>query len=666
VIESMPPAEPRNEYQRFRSLQRSLEGLGTGSEWEKIDKVVSELEVLLGVSESESGVPESAKSPSPRVLLLAELGELRNNLGNEEDFRKLEIEAKLALYKFGHVYLKVRKKQAELQNELYKVIFQGRSAQAGRKKSELRMILEQSENVLEQLAERNPISLKAYRLWWIRDQKKRYAETGIIETPQLKRRNQDLLIEALNAASGNNNVVTLMGPTGSGKTVLAKEIAYQLAQFHKTESDGDKKIPNYYFVSAHSRMTPEDLLERNALTVQELPPSSEVVAEIRRAKKAFETDNSDLSPEEREKAERIIEETILRRSSAPTMITEKVLEAVGLAAEYGRPVIIDEFNYLPPETLAALNNLLSGKHKPGFKVIFTGNPVSREYLGRKGLDPALINRILSGVIKYDFPPQELRKSFSDSILDPTATVDSEAANQDKVPDRDLFQIACLQLVDDNGNLYAPDDVFEQVWDLTRAFAIAQRLSSADNSMLSGVINSQAGLGDKKFKFDSVFLSFRNLNTVVEAWKNDGYTKPLGWYVTKMILLPASILSPQDAAQLAYLFLESSSTLKKDLETKPLKIDHERWSVTGLDQVTATNQSALPLKHYTTDEVVQNFFGKELPSYETLGVTKEHAQEAAENNAEAAALELRRRYDEARAKFVGLLDVEKVCQQLGQA
>lgn len=658
MIDSMTPSDiKRGGYQRARSLVRHLEAVGMSEETSRAAReLVTELEGLLGVKMSEQ--PRSDSD-----LLKQELAGLKFNLGDEYD--TLETEAKMALSKFGHVYFKVRKIQAKLQEELNKRMSKIDSAHDGQAIHASRTSLDRSESLLEELAEKNPISLKAYRLLWIREQKRNYATTGIIETPQLRQHNDALLTEALRMASANNNVVTLMGPTGTGKTALAKKIAYELAQFHTIKSkESDDKEPLYYFVSAHSRMTPEDLLERDALTVQDSPLPSEVAQEISREIFQYRENSPELSPEQLSSGEEIIRDLILRRSSSSVMITKKVLAEVGKAADKGKPVIIDEFNYLPPETLAALNDLLSGEHEPGFKVIFTGNPVSQGYIGRKGLDSALINRILSGLIPYDFPPQELQKSFSASIFDPMAEVDSEATNQDKVPDRDLFQIACLQLVDENGNLYAPDNVFEQVWDLARAFAMAQRLASKKDSHLNDVVPAGDSQDNHAFQFDSVFLSFRNLNTVIEAWKNDGYTKPLGWYVTKIILSPASVVASEDAAQLAYLFFEAVPSLRHDLEMGQLNINHERWSMSGLEKVTVTNDFLPSSRYYTTDEVVESLFGKKLPSYETLGTTQDTADEADEARREAEASELFDKYTELKKRFDGFLNVEEVCGQLG--
>jgi hypothetical protein len=423
------------------------------------------------------------------------------------------------------------------------------------------------------------------------------------------------------------------------------------------------KDGKYEFVSAHPKMTVDDLIERMGIVV-ESTPVEKVPELIKEAQERFrqehrvirkdqdeagtgELQQGDLTEEEMEASLALIADVLASRESQKVLETKKVLEAVGRAAKDGSIVVIDEFNYLPPDTLAAINDLLSGGTgvKEGFGVIFTGN-IGKEYLKRQLLDPAFVNRILAGTVEYAFPPQELDLTFGKAVR---SRVELEGGKE--VPDRDLFQIALTQLVDNKGNLLAPENTLEKTWDLTRIIALTQKLSSGKDFRDLG-LNSSATQGVTAFKFENVFLSFRNINQVVREWKLGGFTKPLDAYVFENIIRPAAVVNKKEAAQLYYLF-STWGGMFEGHHWNEIRVNSTTWNIAGLDKVGAMERSDIELHPFLPSEVVEAMSGKKLPSFDTLdAVRSEEAEDrarGAENekflaNVEASVAKLKEQFE----------------------
>ncbi len=478
--------------------------------------------------------------------------------------------------------------------------------------------IEMANKKLEALTRISPEAFLANGLLTLKKDKESFERHGIIETPHIAKQNSILLGDAIKKMEGTNGVVTLLGPTGSGKTVQAKRIAESL-------STPSSKGVNYYFVSAHSKMSPEDLMYRMSITVDTADPEK-VPELIEIEKERYKNSKPDLSSDELEKAYRQIEDVIKRQCGEKAFQTQMVMEAVARAASEGKIVVIDEFSYLPPETIASLNNISSTtpgesgqitvgdrvekvEVKEGFGIIFTGN-IGKEYTkGRQELDPAFINRILSGVIHYSYPPQEINGSLDDSIVD---------INQEEdVPSRDLFRIATTQLIDMKGNLEAPPDALDQLWRLTQAFSMVQQLTSGKD-FRDLFPSSQGGIQDiTKFNFKNISLSLRNLNQVVREWKIDGYSKPLDWYIYNNIILPASVLEEREAAQIHYIFKWAG--FFEGQEWSPLVSNSTSWTLSGTDQISREDlyYEEKRKRIFSSQEVVEAISGEKMPSYREM-------------------------------------------------
>jgi len=348
------------------------------------------------------------------------------------------------------------------------------------------------------------------------------------------------------------------------------------------------------------------LVSRMGITVEDFDPL-ELPSVIKSMHEAYIAANEGVDDEKMREDLDIITESLVGYSQQKVMRTERILEAVGRAQRDGVKVVIDEFNYLPAETLASLNEILSSKdNAEGFGVIFTGN-IGADYLKRQGLDPAFVNRILSGVVDYDYPPQDIDLELSRSILD-NETFDSGV----DVPDRELFQIALTQLVDTRGYIDAPVDAFNDVWDFTRAVSLLQKLSSGEQ-LRDIASNSGAVQGVTAIKLSKIKMSFRNMNQVIREWKLDGYSQPLENYIFKDIVEPAAALDRKEAAELMYIFREWGGFFQGD-EWDQVDVDSVRWSISGIDKMRNLGEDSEPLerKLFSAEEIVRAVSGVELP------------------------------------------------------
>ncbi|MDX1535701.1 MAG: AAA family ATPase [Candidatus Spechtbacterales bacterium] len=615
--DKVSPKERDNmlEYWSLKNHEAALEGadkkLVKIDAFQESEDLVSRLNSIRGFNEEEESETEMAQD-----LQKAKEGirEIEETLGEDtvEELKQEGLQRIRAFERKRRELLKIEEDLKQAINQTISKIYQdpelSESSGVWDRINRLQEQLASIPEAIETLSRQSPEAFLWNQVKWLREQKRLFESSGIIETPGIKKITGEIFQDVRKKLEGRNGIVTLLGPTGSGKTVLARKIGEEFS------IDGE-----YEFVSAHSKMLPEDLLYRLGIKVDSVE-AEDVPELIKEAQDRYEQKNPDLDNKELEQAKQTIARVVQDQAKEKAFKTEKIEEAVIRAASEGKVLVIDEFNYLPPETLASLNNLLSTRpgevvsfgddqievHE-GFRVVFTGN-VGEEYIKRQKLDPALVNRVLSGIVKYEYPPQEIDRPLNDSVLDS----ESIEAGEDP-PNRDLFLSGLVQLADRNGNLVAPEDTLEKTWDLSRAFALIQQLAEGKDLRDLGIENEYTQ-DVSSFDIDTVFLSFRDFNNVIREWSLDSYAKPIDWYVYKNIIRPASVVDPKEAAQLYWSFKQQGQMFKGD-EWSDIKVNPQTWSISGTFKISEDDipSNKVENKLFGVKELAELASGEEAPS-----------------------------------------------------
>lgn len=475
------------------------------------------------------------------------------------------------------------------------------------------------EKKLNELARENPIAFLANGLLTLREYKKQLP-SGIVETPFVKELKREILERI-----GKKGVAALVGETGTGKTLVAAKIAREMTGAE----------PEWVF--GNIATTKEDLLGYLGIKIKEIP-AEEVPELIEKAKKIYQEKNPDLAKEILERNQKIIEEIIKGQASQRQIETEQIIGPVLRAAEEGKSVIVDEFNYINPGVLASLNKLVEAKPgeivefagqkieiKPGFSIIFTGNISKAEvgrYLQRQKLDPAFVNRLNASLIEYNTPPQEIKRSLEASILE-----EKEILEAKEVSKRDLFQIGLAHLVDKKGNLKAKENSLEQLWRLSQEFSLLQRLFAGEKISEEEIPKEIAGT---RFDLREYHASLRTFGDIIKDWKKEAFKYKLDWYIFDGLIRPANIISSKEAAQFFYL-MKNHGDFFQDEVWKEIKIDPISWNIEGIEKLAKNEkkikenlQSEEKTKYYLPQEIVEALVGERMPR-EIKG--KERIQEA---------------------------------------
>jgi hypothetical protein len=263
------------------------------------------------------------------------------------------------------------------------------------------------------------------------------------------------------------------------------------------------------------------------------------------------------------------------------------------------------------------------KVKPGFGVIFTGNITRTEfqgrYLQREKIDPALVNRLNSGLIEYGSLPQANNVAFKESIL-PL----SDLKKDKKVPKRELFQIGLTILADEKGNISGPVDLLEKVWKLSSEFSLLQKLYTGEK--LDTPVKLASG---QDVVFKEYAISNRTFRSVLESWINDNYRYPIDWYIYDNLIRPASVISPSEAGQIFFL-LKERGMFFQDKIWDVLKVNPVTYKIEGIEEIERNREGflrRLELKkltyYFSPQEVTEAFLGVKMPELEEIeGVREE--------------------------------------------
>ncbi len=610
--------------ERHRESREWAERKVSGEERKrKLEEIRRRIEIIKGKGEEEVEKEEIIKEPGLEEMIQS-LEEEISRIASPEEIETLKSASWKRLFRFIKDRKELLKIIKELREELKKTRKEYESRRTDREKQQdiehmdnCSRIIEEAEKLLEEeLPFRNPESFLAHALLKLREYKKQLP-SGIVETeyPKTqKERAEDILAK--------NRLVAFLGETGTGKTRLARKIAEEMT--------GD-----YEFVPGHRFITAEDLFYYRGLDVRKIEPSK-VPEIIKEEIERFKQEYPDLSEDEIKKYEQIITDVVKGQAASKELTTEVFLSAVLRAANEGKIVIIDEFNYIPPALLSGLNALIEAKPdeeisvfgqkikvKPGFGVIFTGNITRSElqgrYLQREKIDPALVNRLNSGLIEYGSLPQANNVAFKESIL-PL----SDLKKDKKIPKRELFQIGLTILADEKGNISGPVDLLEKVWKLSSEFSLLQKLYTGEKLETSVKLASGQDVVLKEYA-----ISNRTFRSVLESWMNDNYRYPIDWYVYDNLIRPASVISPSEAGQI-FSILKQRGLFFQHKIWDVLKVNPVTYKIEGIEEIERNREGflrRLELKkltyYFSPQEVTEAFLGVKMPELEEIeGVRKE--------------------------------------------
>jgi MoxR-like ATPase len=607
---------------------------------ERIKGLKEDLKIIEGIEKELTEGAKSEEAGEDRKATIEEAkeeveikGELELAIERlEEEISKLaspeEVEAiRNASMKRLWNFMRTRKKLLKVIERRYEELRRAREDyQVRTKESEKRIlreymfecleIIKRAERILEELPFKNPESFLAHALLKLREYKKQLP-SGIVETEYPKTQK-----ERIKEILAKNRLVALLGETGTGKTRLARKIAEEMT--------GD-----YEFVPGHRFITAEDLFFYRGLDVREVKPS-EVPKIIQQEIERFKEEHPDLPEDEIKKYEQIITDVVKGQASSKELTTEVFLSAVLRAATEGKIVIIDEFNYIPTALLGGLNALIEAqpdeeisvfgqkiKVKPGFGVIFTGNITRSEfqgrYLQREKIDPALVNRLNSGLIEYGSLPQANNVAFRESILTRSGIKKGKAP-----PKRELFQIGLAILADEKGNISGPPDLLEQVWKLASEFSLLQKLYAGEK------LETPVKLpGGQDVVLKEYAISNRTFRSVLESWMNENFRYPLDWYIYDNLIRPASLISPSEAGQIFIILKERGMFFQDEKWNEYLNVNPVTYRIEGIEKIESDRESfrgKLKLKkqtsYFTPQEVAEAFLGVEMPELEEIEEVRE--------------------------------------------
>jgi MoxR-like ATPase len=375
----------------------------------------------------------------------------------------------------------------------------------------------------------------------------RQAERGrIIETPYVLQKEQEIIDHLL-----TSRMVFLSGETGTGKTEVARICAKKATGHEALVVRGYAGMSK---TELYGHMTLTDSSEKRAENARQM---------IQQAEATYLEKFPDASKEDLAKLTR----EILSGNGVTT--TEYILGAVYEAARDGKVVIIDEANYIPPELLASLNDIMTKTKrekisvqqdgvddipvKEGFGIIFTGNlnpptgPLAKRYVGRKEFDAAFTDRVPE--VKYDRLPQAVDGkpkdfSFEDKQLFVLAVI--SALNY--IPKGGLEFGTLEKLESRYGSLYLPGgakDGLDLLWRFSQFVAVTQKAFHGE--IKTGDSNGFQRDGNNVGKVPKVQLSNRGMMRVIEQWRNDGFQYELDYYIARDLFSRAK--DPTDRAYL---------------------------------------------------------------------------------------------------------------------
>lgn len=378
--------------------------------------------------------------------------------------------------------------------------------------------------------------LRAYR--------RQYVLGRIIRTPYVEGKKAEIL-----QGLQGSRMCFISGETGTGKTEVARIVAREF-------NNGREEI----VVRGYAGMGASELYGHMTLTDSSEKRMQKAVKDIEDAEKVFKERFPQATQEELAK----VAQGVLSRGGVTT--TEYILGAVYRAAKEGRVCIIDEANYIPPELLASLNDILTKKPgekinvqqdgvgpitvQEGFGIIFTGNvnppvgPLAKRYIGRREFDAAFTDRVPN--VSYERLPQAVQGQPKDYELADKQlfAIALTTALLPSVPASDTVE----KLESRYGTLFLPGGAekgLDTLWRFAQFAAVTQMAfhGEVNDGEAHGFRSGAATVG----YVPKVQISNRGVMRVIEQWRQDGCERELDYYIAKDIFSRAT--DPKDRAYL---------------------------------------------------------------------------------------------------------------------
>lgn len=376
--------------------------------------------------------------------------------------------------------------------------------------------------------------------------KRQYQRGRIIQVPYVKEKKAEIADHLRKA-----RMVFVSGETGTGKTEVARIVAQEV-------SGHDALV-----VRGYAGMGKAELYGHMALTDSVEQRAENARAAIEQAEKLF----CEKYPHASMKELRELTKAILTQGGVTT--TEYILGAVYEAARDGKVVIIDEANYIPPELLASLNDIMTKRAgetisvqqdgvgpitvKEGFGIIFTGNlnpptgPLAKRYIGRKEFDAAFVDRVPD--VKYDRLPQVVqgqpdKTDFENKQLFVLAVI----AALDYLPKNARERGTLEKLESRYGTLFLPGgskEGLDLLWRFSQFAAVTQMAFHGE--IATGHPHGFERSGSSAGYVPKVQLSNRGMMRVIEQWRDDGFQYELDFYIARDLFGRAK--DPSDRAYL---------------------------------------------------------------------------------------------------------------------
>lgn len=446
--------------------------------------------------------------------------------------------------------------------------------------------------------QKSPEAFMAARVADLRKYHRQYERGRIVQTEYVLEK-----LAEIGEALASARMCFISGETGTGKTEVARLAARQFSGRDELVIRGYAGIGS---TEIYGHMTLTDSSEKRMENQRK---------EIDLAERIYQEKYPNATPEELAEVTR----GVLQKGGVTT--TEYILGAVYTAAKEGRVVIIDEANYIPPELLASLNDIMTKRPgerinvqqdgvgpitvQEGFGIIFTGNvnpptgPTAKRYIGRKEFDGAFTDRV--PLVQYGYLPQAIQGRPSDYLP----------------ADKQLFTVAVTtallpaasridtreKLESRYGTLFLPGGAnggLDALWRFSQFASITQRAFGGD--FKDGDAGAFQSGGNSAAYIPKVQLSNRGLMRVIEQWRDDAFRYELDHYIARDIFGRAT--DPKDRAYLYQQAQLSGFFRTADWDQKP------DYSPNNLQKfnVTIPKNEAASREIVPAREVIASVFG----------------------------------------------------------